>query len=45
MPPQDDAPCATLTMPDGRTVSLPVLTDAAGALFVDVRKLQPDTGA
>jgi hypothetical protein len=46
MPPDDAAPpCATLRMPDGREISLPVLTDAAGALFVDVRKLQPDTGA
>ena len=40
----DGAPCATLRLPDGREVSLPVLTDAAGALFVDVRRLQPDTG-
>jgi hypothetical protein len=46
MPPDDAAPpCATLRMPDGREISLPMLTDAAGALFVDVRKLQPDTGA
>ncbi len=36
---------ATLHMPDGRVVSLPVLTDAVGAVFVDVRKLQPETGA
>ncbi len=43
MPP--DAPCATLRMPDGREIQLPVLTDAAGATFVDVRKLQPETGA
>ena len=39
------APTATLRLPDGREVALPVLTDASGALFVDVRKLQPDTGA
>ena len=38
-------PSATLRLPDGREVSLPVLTDAAGALFLDVRRLQPDTGA
>ena len=39
------AQSATLRLPDGREVSLPVLTDAAGALFLDVRRLQPDTGA
>jgi hypothetical protein len=44
MPP-DAPPVATLRMPDGSEVQLPVLTDAAGALFVDVRKLQPETGA
>jgi len=36
---------ATLRLPDGREVALPVLTDAAGATFVDVRKLRQDTGA
>jgi hypothetical protein len=38
-------PVATLRLPDGREVCLPVLYDASGALFVDVRRLQPDTGA
>lgn len=38
-------PVATLRLPDGREVCLPVLIDASGALFVDVRRLQPDTGA
>lgn len=33
---------ASLT--DGRTVEIPVLHDAAGATFLDVRKLFPDTG-
>ena len=32
---------ATLTMPDGSTIPLPVLLDAHGGQFVDVRKLHP----
>jgi hypothetical protein len=32
---------ATLTMPDGTTVELPVLLDSNGDKFVDIRKLQP----
>ena len=28
--------------PDGREIVLPVLTDAAGATFLDVRRLYPD---
>ena len=32
---------ATLTMPDGSVVPLPVLLDAHGGQFVDVRKLHP----
>ena len=37
-------PTAVLTMPDGQEILLPVLTDAAGARFLDVRRLQPATG-
>ena len=36
---------ATLTLPDGRTVHLSVLTDAAGAKFIDVGPLYGLTGA
>jgi hypothetical protein len=32
---------ATLHMPDGTTVELPVLLDSNGDKFVDIRKLQP----
>lgn len=32
---------ATLKMPDGTEVELPVLLDSNGARFVDIRKLQP----
>ncbi|KAK9822435.1 hypothetical protein WJX74_008201 [Apatococcus lobatus] len=35
---------AEVKMPDGQTLQLPVLSDAAGAKFLDVRKLQPTTG-
>mmetsp|Transcript_9683 Transcript_9683/g.23916 ORF Transcript_9683/g.23916 Transcript_9683/m.23916 type:complete len:431 (-) Transcript_9683:597-1889(-) len=35
---------ATLTLPGGRTVEIPVLRDAAGATFLDVRRLFPETG-
>lgn len=35
---------ALLKFPDGRTVSLPFMRDAAGNEFVDVRRLQPETG-
>lgn len=35
---------AVLNMPCGRTVSLPVMIDAYGAQFVDIRRLQPETG-
>jgi hypothetical protein len=37
-------PTAVLRMPDGTEILLPVLTDAAGARFLDVRRLQPTTG-
>jgi hypothetical protein len=37
-------PTAVLRMPDGAEILLPVLTDAAGARFLDVRRLQPTTG-
>ena len=30
--------------PDGREVKIPVLRDAAGATFIDVRRLYPETG-
>ena len=33
---------ATLTLPDGRVLELPVLRDAAGATFLDVRRLYPE---
>lgn len=35
---------AELRLPDGTTVKLPVLVDAAGQTFVDVRSLQTATG-
>lgn len=41
--PQNSEEMATLTLPDGRTVSLPFLTDASGAEFVDVRQLYVET--
>ncbi|KAK9829818.1 hypothetical protein WJX72_008050 [[Myrmecia] bisecta] len=40
----DDSLTAQLTMPDGSVISLPVLQDAAGQTFIDIRKLQPSTG-
>lgn len=42
--PMETQPCATLTLPDGREVALPVLTDEAGAVFVDIRALHPTAG-
>ena len=36
---------AILKLPSGQEYSLPVLTDNVGAVFLDVRKLQSDTGA
>jgi len=38
------AETALLTLPDGREVRLPVLHDAAGCTFLDVRALYPATG-
>ncbi|GBF96378.1 citrate (Si)-synthase [Raphidocelis subcapitata] len=35
---------AQVILPDGRTVELPVLKDAAGQTFLDIRALQPSTG-
>lgn len=35
---------ATLTMPDGRIIELPCVSDVAGGLFVDIRTLQGKTG-
>ncbi len=32
---------ASLHMPDGKVITLPVLLDSNGAKFVDIRKLQP----
>lgn len=32
---------ASLRMPDGQVIELPVLLDSNGAKFVDIRKLQP----
>lgn len=32
---------ATLKMPDGAEIELPVLLDANGGKFIDVRKLHP----
>lgn len=32
---------ATITLPDGTSFKLPVLYDAAGSQFLDIRKLQP----
>jgi citrate synthase len=45
-PPHSATPAgtATLTLPDGRAIPLPVLTDAAGATFVDIATLFPRTG-
>uniref|UniRef100_A0A7S4HP64 Citrate synthase n=1 Tax=Odontella aurita TaxID=265563 RepID=A0A7S4HP64_9STRA len=42
--PARDAGNATLALPDGRSVDLPVREDARGHLFVDVRKLHATTG-
>jgi hypothetical protein len=41
MPPDvsEASSSATLTLPDGRVLELPVLRDAAGATFLDVRRL------
>lgn len=36
---------ATLSLPDGRTVKLNVLTDTEGNKFLDVTKLYGETGA
>ena len=41
-PPPPDASTATVHLPDGRVVSLPVLTDNAGAIFLDVQRLYPE---
>jgi hypothetical protein len=38
---EEDAQNARLTLPDGTVVDIPLLVDAAGCLFLDVRKLQP----
>jgi citrate synthase len=35
---------ATLRLPDGVEITLPLLVDASGSRFIDVRKLQPTTG-
>jgi citrate synthase len=45
-PPHPPTPAgtATLTLPDGRAIPLPVQADAAGALFVDISKLYPSSG-
>ena len=32
---------AKLTMPDGQVLELPVLKDASGGRFLDIRKLHP----
>ena len=40
-PPDAPIPPSPRT-PDGREIVLPVLTDAAGATFLDVRRLYPD---
>lgn len=32
---------ATVNLPDGTVISVPLLTDAAGCRFLDIRKLQP----
>jgi citrate synthase len=44
MPPDvsEASSSATLTLPDGRVLELPVLRDAAGATFLDVRRLYPE---
>jgi citrate synthase len=39
-----DEHTATLTMPDGSQIQLPVLKDASGSSFVDIRRLHPTTG-
>lgn len=46
MPPDgaETSSSATLTLPDGRVLQLPVLRDAAGATFLDVRRLYPEHG-
>eukprot|EP00803_Ostreobium_quekettii_P004154 evm.model.scf_1095EXC.3 EVM.evm.TU.scf_1095EXC.3 scf_1095EXC:45595-48729(+) len=46
-PPEDaESPVghATVLMPDGRSFELPVLKDAAGATFLDIRRLLPVQG-
>ena len=42
--PEQAAALAMLRMPDGREIELPVMRDADGNQFVDVRKLHPSTG-
>eukprot|EP00891_Asterochloris_glomerata_P004678 jgi/Astpho2/4678/e_gw1.00067.398.1_t len=39
-----DLGVGTLQLPDGQVIDLPLLQDAAGNKFLDVRKLQPSTG-
>lgn len=41
---EEEVKYATLAMPDGQEISLPVLQDVYGNRFVDVRTLQPKTG-
>ena len=40
-PAPKQAGTATLTLPDGTTLELPILLDSNGDRFVDIRKLQP----
>eukprot|EP00884_Botryococcus_braunii_P014033 jgi/Botrbrau1/22630/Bobra.176_1s0057.1 len=42
--PEDGEQLATVNLPDGTSITIPLLTDAAGCRFLDVRKLQPTTG-
>ena len=36
---------ASLTLPGGQTIKLPMLVDSAGCNFVDIRKLYSESGA
>ncbi|KIZ03654.1 type II citrate synthase [Monoraphidium neglectum] len=40
----EESRVAKLSLPGGKTLDLPILTDAAGNTFIDIRRLQPTTG-
>jgi hypothetical protein len=38
---EEDGQVAKVLLPDGTEIDVPLLTDAAGCRFLDIRKLQP----